>query len=361
MTPSALLHLAAVGLICIAFAVSACATPLSIIIARKTGAMDVPRDERRMHKRPIPRLGGLAIFISFIVCVLIYRGLVLSGFDWAHDPLETIPKLTAVIVGGIIIFFLGAIDDTLNLPAKVKLIGQIACAAVVFFMGLRIPAIKSFGWHFAEDSPGGLIISFILTVFWLVLITNMINLIDGLDGLAAGVAGIAALAISYSSYIHGQYTAAFVMIILAGSALGFLPFNFYPAKAFMGDSGAMFLGFTLAAVAIIEPAKSSTLIATVAPVLVLGVPLFDVGFAVIRRWLRGQPIFSADKEHLHHQLTALGMGQRRSVLMLYGISGIMGIAAIVFSRNLYLEAVGLFSIAVVFILIFIWRWNKHDS
>jgi UDP-GlcNAc:undecaprenyl-phosphate GlcNAc-1-phosphate transferase len=355
------LHFAAVAFICIAFVISVAATPLSILIAKKTGAMDVPRDARRMHKRPIPRLGGLAIFISFLACVLIYRGLVLSGFAWAHDPAETIPKLTAVIVGGIIIFVLGAIDDTLNLPAKVKLIGQIACAAVVFFMGLRIPAIKSFGWHFADDSPGGLIISFILTVFWIVLITNMINLIDGLDGLAAGVAGIAALAISYSSYIHGQYTAAFVMIILAGSALGFLPFNFYPAKAFMGDSGAMFLGFTLAAVSIIGPAKGSTLIATVAPVLVLGVPLFDVGFAVIRRKLRGQPIFTADKDHLHHQLTSMGMGQRRSVLMLYGVSGIMGIAAIVFSRDLYLEAVGLFSIAVVFILIFIWGWNKHDS
>jgi UDP-GlcNAc:undecaprenyl-phosphate GlcNAc-1-phosphate transferase len=361
LTPLALLHFAAVGFICIAFAISAAATPLSILVAKKTGAMDVPRDTRRMHKRPIPRLGGLAIFISFLVCVLIYRGFVLSGFAWAHDPLETIPKLTAVIVGGIIIFILGAVDDTLNLPAKAKLIGQIACAAVVFFMGLRIPAIKSFGWHFADDSTGGLIISFLLTVFWIVLITNMINLIDGLDGLAAGVAGIAALSIAYSSYIHGQYTAAFVMIILAGSALGFLPFNFYPAKAFMGDSGAMFLGFMLAAVSIIGPAKSSTLIATVAPVLVLGVPLFDVGFAVIRRKLRGQPIFAADKEHLHHQLTSMGMGQRRSVLMLYGISGIMGIAAIVFSRYLYLEAIGLFSIAVVFILIFIWGWNKHDS
>lgn len=361
MTPDHLLRFAAVGFICISFVISVGMTPLSILIAKKTGVMDVPQDARRMHKRPIPRLGGLAIFISFLICVLVYRGLVLSGFVWAHEPLETIPKLTAVIAGGIIIFVLGVVDDTLNLPAKVKFIGQIGCAAVVFFMGLRIPSITAFGWHFAEDSVGDLIFSFILTVFWIVLITNMINLIDGLDGLAAGVSGIAALAISYASYIHGQYTAAFVMIILAGAALGFLPFNFYPAKAFMGDSGAMFLGFTLAAVSIIGPAKSSTLIATVAPVLVLGVPLFDVGFAVIRRKLRGQPIFKADRGHLHHQLTSMGMGQRRSVLMLYGISGIMGIAAIVFSRYLYLEAIGLFSIAVVFILIFIWGWNKHES
>ena len=361
LTPLAMLHIAAVGFMCLAIAISLATTPLSIIIAKKGGVMDVPADGRRMHKRPIPRLGGVAIFISFIVAVLIYRAFVLAGFNWAHDPADTIPKLTAVLVGGIIIFVLGVIDDTLDLPPKAKLLGQIGCAAVVFAMGLRIPSIRSFGWHFAENSAGDIIISFILTVFWIVLITNMINLIDGLDGLAAGVAGIAALAIAYSSYIHGQYTSAFLMIILAGAALGFLPFNFYPAKAFMGDSGAMFLGFMLAAVSIIGPAKSSTLIATVAPVLVLGVPLFDVGFAVIRRKLRGKPIFSADKEHLHHQLTSMGMGQRRSVLMLYGISGIMGIAAIVFARSLYLEAIGLFSIAVVFILIFIWGWNKDES
>ena len=361
LSPITLLHFAAVAFICIAFLISFAASPLSIMISKKAGVMDVPDDERRMHRRPVPRLGGAAIFVSFIASALIYRALVISGFSWAHDPSETIPKLTAVIIGGVIIFVLGVVDDTLNLPPKAKLLGQIGCAAAVFAMGLRIPSIRSFGWHFAENSAGDLIVSFLLTVFWIVLITNMINLIDGLDGLAAGVAGIAALAIAYSSYIHGQYTSAFLMIILAGAALGFLPFNFYPAKAFMGDSGAMFLGFVLAAVSIIGPAKSSTLIATVAPVLVLGVPLFDVGFAVIRRKLRGQPIFSADKEHLHHQLTSMGMGQRRSVLMLYGISGIMGIAAIVFARSLYLEAIGLFSIAVVFILIFIWGWNKNES
>lgn len=361
ISSSTLLIIAAVCFLCLALLISLGVAPLSIIVAKKIGAIDVPIDDRRMHRRPVPRLGGLALFISFIVCALVYRALVVSGIDPAHDPAETMQKLVAIIVGGFIIFILGVFDDTWGIPAKAKLLGQIACAVVVFFMGLRIPAIRTFGWHFAENSVGGLIVSFILTVIWIVLFINMINLIDGLDGLAAGVVGIAALAISYSSYIHEQYTAAFLVLILAGAVLGFLPFNFYPAKAFMGDSGSMFLGFVLASVSIIGPAKSPTLIATVAPVLVLGVPLFDVGFAVIRRKLRGQPIFSADKEHLHHQLTNLGMGQRRSVLMLYGISGIMGIAAILFARFLYLEAICLFAIAIAFIIIFIWHWNERDK
>jgi UDP-GlcNAc:undecaprenyl-phosphate GlcNAc-1-phosphate transferase len=188
----------------------------------------------------------------------------------------------------------------------------------------------------------------------------MINLIDGLDGLAAGVAGIAALSISYSAYITGYSTVAFAMAVLAGAALGFLPFNFYPAKVFMGDCGAMFLGFAIASVAIISPAKGATIVAIIAPVLVLGVPAFDVAFAMIRRRLRGQPVFEADKGHLHHQLSRIGIGQRRSALMLYGISGIMGIAAIMFTRDNFLEAIGLFLIAVLFIVVLIWGWNQKN-
>jgi len=188
----------------------------------------------------------------------------------------------------------------------------------------------------------------------------MINLIDGLDGLASGVVGIAALAIAYSAYINGYPAAGFAMAIIAGAALGFLPFNFFPAKVFMGDSGAMFLGFALASVSIISPAKGATIVAIIAPVIVLGVPLFDIVFAMFRRVRQRQSIFEADKGHLHHQLTRIGIGQRRSVMMLYGISGIMGIAAVVFSRELYLEAVALFLIAVVFIIVLIWGWNKRQ-
>ena len=357
---SAVVFLLIFGCIAFAFAISFCMTPLAIKIARLTKALDIPKDSRRMHSEPIPLLGGIAIYVSFFLSALILRALIAEGYLADQDAEEMLVKLTAVLVSGTLIFVLGLIDDYKNLKALHKLFGQIGCAIIAFSMGIRIPAIIVFGWQFEDDSPGGLLISFIVTLIWLVAITNMINLIDGLDGLAAGVTGIAALAIAYSAYISGYYTAAFAMAVLAGAAFGFLPFNFYPAKVFMGDSGALFLGFVFASVSIISPAKSATIVAIIAPVLVLGVPAFDVAFAMFRRRFRGVPVFEADKGHLHHQLTRIGIGQRRSALMLYGISGVMGIAAIVFSRDFYIEAIGLFLIAVLFIVVLIWGWNKPN-
>jgi UDP-GlcNAc:undecaprenyl-phosphate GlcNAc-1-phosphate transferase len=349
---------AAINCIVLAFAISFGVSPLAILISRKTGAIDVPSDNRRMHKRPVPRLGGLAIFASFFVCALILQSLISSGVIAGPDSEEMIGKLRAILISGSLIFLLGLVDDYKDIKARYKFIGQIVCAAIAFILGIRIPAIAVFGWQFSEESAGGIFIAFVVTVVWLVCITNMMNLIDGLDGLAAGVSGIAALTIAYSAYINGYYIAAFAMAILAGSAFGFLPFNFYPAKIFMGDAGAMFLGFAIASVSIISPAKGATIVAIIAPVIVLGVPAFDAAFAIFRRWIRGKPVFEADKGHLHHQLTRIGIGQRRAALMLYGISGIMGIAAIVLSRDNYLEAISLFSIAVLFILTLIWGWNK---
>ena len=357
MTSQAFIFLSVFGCIALAFFISLGATPLAILISKRTGAMDVPSDGRRMHSEPIPFLGGVALFISFFIGALVLRALIAEGYFADRDAEEMLVKLTAILVSGTLVFVLGLVDDFKNMKAKYKLLGQIGCAIVAFAMGIRIPAIALLGWQFADDSPGGLLISFIVTLLWLVAITNMINLIDGLDGLAAGVTGIAALAIAYSAYIGGYYTAAFAMAILAGATLGFLPFNFYPAKIFMGDSGALFLGFIFASVSIISPAKSATIVAIIAPVLVLGVPAFDVAFAMFRR---GKHVFEPDKGHLHHQLTRIGIGQRRSVLMLYGISGVMGIAAIVFSRDFYIEAIGLFFIAILFIIVLIWGWNKPN-
>jgi UDP-GlcNAc:undecaprenyl-phosphate GlcNAc-1-phosphate transferase len=349
---------AAINCIVLAFIISFGISPIAILISRKTGALDVPSDSRRMHTHPVPRLGGIAIFISFFVCALVLHSLVSSGSIAGPDSEEMMGKLRAILIAGSLVFLLGLIDDFKDIKARYKFIGQIACASLAFILGVRIPAIAFFGWQFSEESAGGIFISFVVTVIWLVAITNMMNLIDGLDGLAAGVSGIAALAIAYTAYINGYYIAAFAMAILAGSALGFLPFNFYPAKIFMGDAGAMFLGFAIASVSIISPAKGATIVAIIAPVIVLGVPAFDVAFAIFRRRIRGKPVFEADKGHLHHQLTRIGIGQRRAALMLYGISGIMGIAAIVLSRDNYLEAISLFSIAVLFIITLIWGWNK---
>jgi len=347
--------------VAIAFVLSFVASPLSILISKRVGAMDVPKDDRRMHTEPIPRLGGIAILISFFICAFILKALVLSGYIADQDAPALLDKLQAILIAGALIFILGVVDDIKGMRARYKLLGQIGCASLAFALGVRIPAVTVFGWQFAGETGGGLFVSFLVTVIWLVAITNMINLIDGMDGLAAGVVGIAALAISFSAYINGYPASAFAMAIIAGAALGFLPFNFYPAKVFMGDCGAMFLGFALASVAIISPAKGATVVAIIAPVIVLGVPLFDIVFAMFRRLARRQSIFDADKEHLHHQLTRIGIGQRRAALMLYGISGIMGIAAIVFSRELYVEAVGLFLIAIVFIVVLIWGWDKNKD
>jgi len=359
--PNSIVIFLAIGYIALAFLISLGMTPVSIWISKKTGALDIPNDDRRMHKSPVPRLGGIAIFVSFVVCILVLQIMVSNGIAADAVMGDTLGKLRAILISGALIFVVGLIDDYKDIKARYKLIGQIVSAVLAFLLGVRIPAIALFGWHFSADSAGGIFISLIVTVFWLVAITNMINLIDGLDGLASGISGIAALAIAYTAYMNGYHTAAFAMAVLAGAALGFLPFNFYPAKVFMGDSGAMFLGFAIAAVSIISPAKGATVVAIIAPFLVLGVPAFDVVFAMIRRMIRRKPIFEADKGHLHHQLTRIGIGQRRSAVMLYGISGIMGIAAILLSGGNILEAVGLFFIAVLFIITLIWGWNKKDS
>ncbi|MDR1272548.1 MAG: undecaprenyl/decaprenyl-phosphate alpha-N-acetylglucosaminyl 1-phosphate transferase [Clostridiales Family XIII bacterium] len=355
MSEIATIRLALALSIVSSFALAMLLTPVSMRLAKTIGIMDVPRDERRMHKDAMPMMGGFAIFVTFTVVAFAGDEIFFSKYNW----LSLLPdKIMAVLISGAAIFVLGVIDDIFDIKAWVKLIGQIACASLAFFLGIRMPAISFFGWQFG-DSFAGLLTSFILTVLWLVAITNTINLIDGLDGLAGGVAAIASLGIGYSAYIHGLYTVAFLMVILAGSSLGFLRYNFFPAKTFMGDSGAMFLGFTIASISIVGPAKGATVLAMLGPVLVLGVPIFDVLFAIFRRFISKQPIFTADTGHIHHQLTKLGMGQRRTVLMIYGISAVMAVAAVDFSRNLFLEAGSLFLAALLFIIVLIWGWNKE--
>jgi UDP-GlcNAc:undecaprenyl-phosphate GlcNAc-1-phosphate transferase len=343
------------------FLLSALLTPIAIRLSPHIGAIDIPKDERRMHKIPIPRFGGMAIFIGAIITFTLIGSVFHVFIPEAERFGEPVDKIFAIIVGGALIYVVGVIDDLRGMRAIVKFLCQIICATVVFALGIRIPTISLLGLNFSGGTTGDLIASLIVTVVWIVIITNTINLIDGLDGLAAGVAAIASLSIAYAAYIHGHYTVALCMVALAGAAGGFLPFNFYPAKVFMGDSGSLFLGFMLATISVISPDKGATAVATLVPVLVLGVPIFDTIFAVLRRITNKRPIFSADKGHLHHQLANIGMGQRRAVLMLYGISSVMGIAAIVFSRGLYVESILLFGVAIVFIIVLIWEWNKEKS
>jgi UDP-GlcNAc:undecaprenyl-phosphate GlcNAc-1-phosphate transferase len=347
-----------IGCIVIPFIVTLALTPVSMRAAGRIGAIDVPKDGRRMHDRPVPCFGGMAIFVGIIITLLLIKnGLFQQTFlseNYSGAPAD---KINGLIAGGSIIFATGVIDDVRGLRPVVKLALQIVGAIVAFAFGVRMDTIKLLNLDLIGGSTENLILSFIITIIWIVAIINMINLVDGMDGLAAGIVGISSLAIAYSGYLPGYYDVTFGMCAVAGASLGFLPFNFYPAKSFMGDSGAMLLGFMLAAVSLMNEAKSATIITIIVPVIVLGVPLFDVIFAVFRRAARGRPIFEADKGHLHHQLSHIGMGQRRTVVMLYGITIVMGVAAILVSRELVLESIFLFGVAVLFIIVLIWKWN----
>lgn len=316
-------------------------SPVAIKLAPRIGAMDIPKDGRRMHSKAMPRFGGLAIFVGTIGSLAIYAG----GNE----------KIIPVMIGGTLIYCLGVVDDLKNLDAKVKFGVQLLIAILMYYMGLRIKFITNYfgegAVHFGEA------VCFVVTVLWIVGITNTINLIDGLDGLAAGTTAIASLCIAYVAYIHGDEYGMMVvclaMLALAGGCLGFLPFNFYPAKIFMGDGGSLFLGFMIATLSVVGPLKRSTVIAVVVPVIVLGIPIFDTFFAILRRVVNHRPIMEADKGHLHHRLMESGYGQRRAVLMLYGISAIMGMAAVLVSRELYKDAFVLVGIAVIYLYVFL--------
>jgi UDP-GlcNAc:undecaprenyl-phosphate GlcNAc-1-phosphate transferase len=352
------LRIITIACIIVPFVITLATTPASMLVAGRIGAIDVPRDKRRMHDRPVPRLGGLAMFIGVVATLLLIKNAFFQqAFLFENYSGVSADKINGLIAGGAVIFVAGVIDDARGLRPLVKLAMQIAGAAAAFAFGVRMDTIKLLGIDLVGGSAENLALSFIITVVWIVAIVNMINLIDGMDGLAAGVVGISSLAIAYAGYIRGYYDLTLGMCTVAGSAFGFLPFNFYPAKSFMGDSGAMFLGFMLASVSVMSQAKSATIVAIIVPVIVLGVPLFDVLFAVFRRVLRGQSILSADKGHLHHQLSQIGMGQRRTVIMLYGITSVMGVAAILLSRDLILESIFLFCVAILFIIVLIWKWN----
>ena len=323
------------GPLLVAFVVAAAVTPAAIKIAPKIGAMDIPKDERRMHKKPMPRFGGIAIYLGIMAALAVFA---------LKDK-----GITSVMTGCTLIYMLGLIDDLKDLKPLVKLCGQIVCATVVYIMGVRIEFITNY------FGPGNMafgdVACFIITVLWLIAITNAVNLIDGLDGLAAGIAAISALCIGYVAYIHGQYVPTLAMMAIACAALGFLPYNFNPAKIFMGDSGSELLGFSIAAVSILGTVKSATIVVVIIPALVLGLPIFDTVMAIFRRLAKHQSIGTADKDHLHHRIMKAGFGQKRAVMILYCISGIMGIVAVLYSRGLTVEYLGLTAVAIMLIYV----------
>lgn len=325
-------------IILLSFAISCVVTPFAIKIAPRIGAMDVPRDKRRMHTKPMPRFGGISMFLGTEISLALF--------------LHSDPKVIAIIIGGACIYAVGAADDIRGLPAKVKLALQILSAIVIYVGGIQIDFVRNpFNQHTYLFFPSWL--SFIITIIWIVGITNTINLIDGLDGLAAGVAAIASGCIAYSAILSGQFEVGLAMFAVSGGAIGFLPYNFHPAKIFMGDNGSLYLGFMIAAVSILGSTKGATLIATIVPFLVLGLPIFDTAFAIIRRWVNGYPIMEADKGHLHHRIMNTGIGQRRTVLIMYCISAIMGMVAVLVVQRMFIESIVLILVAAVLTCVFI--------
>ncbi len=292
-------------------------TPVVITFARRTGALDAP-DARKVHVRPIPRIGGLGIYAAFMVSVLIQLG-------FADLTPELMTSLFGLLAGGTIIVVIGIIDDYWDLPAKVKLLGQIlaACVLVIGF-DVRIDVVTDpFGDYIYLEY-----LAIPATIFWVVGLTNTVNLIDGLDGLAAGVSSIAAVTIFLVAMEEGIPFVAMITAALAGAAVGFLYYNFNPARIFMGDTGSMFLGFMLAGISVVGAVKSAATIALIVPILALGLPILDTTFAIVRRARNHRPIFKPDKGHLHHRLLAHGFTQKQAVLLMYVVSALFGLCAL---------------------------------
>lgn len=310
----------------IAFAVAFCFTmlcvPLARKIAEKIGAIDVPKDTRRMHKVPTPRLGGLAVFLGFLVSVLCFC--------------EITKEMIGLLCGSVIIVILGIFDDSHDLSAKLKLVVQIIAALVTIYIGdIKINFFTNPN-IFSNDKILLLSdwISVPCTVLWIVAITNAVNLIDGLDGLAAGVSTIAAVSLVFIASMVDEPAIALIAIIIAGACLGFLPFNFRKKKKiFLGDTGATFLGYALAVLSVQGGFKSYAVISFAVPVLIFGLPIFDTAFAMLRRVLTGRSPMSPDRGHIHHRLVDMGFSQKQSVFILYAMSGVLGLTAVVLAES----------------------------
>ena len=316
LDPNFLLRVGAALLI--AGLLSFLATPLVKILAKKVGAMDVPKDSRRMHDHPIPRMGGLAIFIGFLLSAVVFCA-----------DLRTDRSLQSILLGAIVIVILGVFDDRHALSAKLKLVVQLIAAAIVVFYGdLRIDRLTNpFGSSLFSYLDLG-VFAYPITILWIVAITNAVNFIDGLDGLACGVSCISSINMLVIALLVSDAKVAILMAALTGACLGFVPYNFNPAKIFMGDTGSTFLGFMLATISIQGLFKAYAAISFIVPFLLLGLPIFDICFAVIRRIASGRNPMEADRGHFHHRLIDMGFSQKQSVAIAYVLTGILGLAAV---------------------------------
>ncbi|EFU84351.1 UDP-phosphate N-acetylglucosaminyl 1-phosphate transferase [Staphylococcus lugdunensis] len=314
-------------LIVITMLISLMITPIVIAISKKLNIVDKP-NFRKVHTQPVSVLGGTVILFSFLIGI------------WISHPMER--EIKPLIIGAFIMYVVGLIDDICDLKPLLKLLGQVIAASVIVFYGITIDFI-SFPMgptiHFG-------FLSIPITIIWIVAITNAINLIDGLDGLASGVSIIALLTIAFIAILQGNIFITMICSVLIGSLLGFLFFNFHPAKIFLGDSGALMIGFIIGFVSLLG-FKNITFISLFFPIIILAVPFIDTLFAMIRRVKKGQHIMQADKSHLHHKLLALGYSHRQTVLLIYSIAILFSLSSII----LYLSQP--LGVVLMFILILI--------
>lgn len=305
-------------------ALSFCLTPVVKWLAVKIGAVDVPRDKRRMHDHPIPRLGGLAIFIGFVISILLFA--------------DVDRQLRGILLGGCVIVAVGVVDDSHPLGAGIKFILQIVAALIAVWHGVVIEMIANplpFGGEYWDFG----IMAVPITVIWIVAVTNSVNLIDGLDGLADGVSTIAALTMLIIALLMGDMEMAVICAALVGGCIGFIPYNRNPAKIFMGDTGATFLGFVLATVSVTGLFKLYAAISFVVPFIILGFPIFDTVSAFTRRILKGQNPMKADRSHTHHKLIDMGMNQKQAVATLYMVATVLGLCAVMIVTRGYVKAI----------------------
>ncbi len=335
------------GALVIAGVLSFFATPLVKTFAYKVGAVDVPKDNRRMHKTPIPRLGGLAIFLAFLISVLLF-----ADID---------RQMQGILLGAVMIVILGVMDDIMTLRALPKFLVQIAAAGVVVYHGCSIQflsnpnvfskiAYLNLGW-----------LSTPLTILWIVAITNAVNFIDGLDGLAVGVSAISALSLLVIALMVAETNVSLILAALLGACIGFIPYNKNPAKIFMGDTGATFLGFILACLSIQGLFKLYAIISFAVPFLILGVPIFDICFAFLRRIAKGQNPMVADRGHVHHRLIDMGFNQKQAVAISYMLTAILGLAAVLLTSSGELRALILIGAVIIVGAIGFHMIFKHES
>jgi UDP-GlcNAc:undecaprenyl-phosphate GlcNAc-1-phosphate transferase len=320
----------------IGLAVAYLLTPIVLWVATQLGIVAQPGG-RHIHRTPVPRLGGLAVYVAFVAAVL--GGLpVERPIHVTHSAQQiviTVPYRPAIdrpivglLLGATLITLLGVVDDVRGVTPVIKLAGQIASAIILlpFGVGMDVLTNPLGGMVFVAGPLGA-----VVTVIWLVALCNVMNLIDGVDGLAAGIAAIAGMTVFAASYQRGDVGTAIIAAAFIGGTLGFLPYNSNPARIFLGDTGSMLLGYILGSLAVLGTYKSYAAVSLLVPLAALGVPVADTALAILRRWRSGRPIFQADTEHLHHQLLRRGLSQRQTVIVLYLITAIFGVAALVLS------------------------------